>query len=71
MEDMLEASGMVAHFVRLTEAEIVNNRDSLIGDRLWVPRYRPSTAVELEAVRPMKDHCGTRRGRQGRVNLNS
>jgi hypothetical protein len=53
MEDMLRAAGMVAHLVRLMEREIVNNRDSLIGDRLWRPRYRSTTPEELAAVPPI------------------
>ncbi|MDB5583981.1 MAG: hypothetical protein JWR80_9157 [Bradyrhizobium sp.] len=55
MADMLEAAGMVSHFVRLMENEIVNNRDRLVGDRLWPPRYRQSTHEELNAVPPVPE----------------
>jgi hypothetical protein len=55
MPDMIEAAGLVSHFVKLMEAEIVNNRDALIGDKLWPKRYRESTHEELEAVAPAPD----------------
>lgn len=55
MADMLKAAGLVTHFGRLMEAEIVSNRDSLIGDRFWPPRYRQSTAEELDAVPRIPD----------------
>jgi hypothetical protein len=50
--DMLEAAGLVSHLLKLMESEIVNNRDALIGDRLWPRRYRESSKEELEAVTP-------------------
>lgn len=55
MADMLEAAGKVSHFVRLMEREIVNNRDSLVGDRLWPPRYRQSTREELDTLPPVPE----------------
>lgn len=55
MDNMLEAAGRVSHLIRCMEAEIVNNRDSLIGDRLWPRRYRESTKEELEALTPPPD----------------
>jgi hypothetical protein len=55
MPSMLEAAGLVSHFVKLMEAEIVNNRDALIGDRLLPRRYRESSNEELEAVTPPPD----------------
>jgi hypothetical protein len=53
MPEMSEAAGNVSHFLRLMEAEIVSNRDALIGDRLWPRRYRESSRAELEDVRPL------------------
>jgi len=52
MPDMLEAAGMVSHFLRLMESEIVNNRDALIGDKLWPRRYRECSEAELNDVKP-------------------
>jgi hypothetical protein len=55
MPDMLEAAGLVSHFVKLIEAEIVDNRDALIRDRLWPRRYRETNQEELDAVVPPPD----------------
>jgi len=52
LAEMVEAGGMVAHFLRLFEAEIVNNRDSLIGDRIFHRRYKPTSQTALDAFIP-------------------
>lgn len=52
MEELIKAGGMVGHFLRLMEAEIVNNRDALIRDRFFPKRFKPSTDAEIDAVMP-------------------
>jgi hypothetical protein len=52
LEELATTGGKVAHFLRLMEAEIVNNRDALIGDRMLPRRFKESTADEIDAVIP-------------------
>ncbi len=48
IESLVEAGGQVGHFLRLMEQEIVNNRDALIRDRIWHPRFKRSSQEEIE-----------------------
>lgn len=53
--EVMSAGGEVSHFIRLMEAEIIDNRDSLIGDKVLPKRYRPSTQKALEERAPRPD----------------
>lgn len=46
------ACGLISHFLRLLEGEIIANRDYLLHDHLFPKRYRPATEEEIAAVPP-------------------
>jgi hypothetical protein len=55
IEELVQSSGQVAHFIRLMEAEIINNRDSLVGDYVFFKKFKGSTDEELSSMPPPPD----------------
>ena len=52
LADVVNASGQVAHFLRLMEEEIIRNRDHLLGDHFLPKRYTETTQDAIKAVVP-------------------
>ncbi len=48
VEELINASGRVGHFIRLIEQEIISNRDSLLGAGVFPKKYRETTEAEIE-----------------------
>jgi hypothetical protein len=46
------AFGKVAHLTRLMEAEMIRNRDRLLGDYFFFKRYVPTARDEIQAENP-------------------
>lgn len=65
LDELIDAAGQVGHFLRLMEAEIVNNRDALIKDRVFWKRFRASTPEEIENPVPRPEGTPFVRSRAG------
>jgi hypothetical protein len=50
LEELIDAGGWVAHFLRLMEQEIIKNRDYLLWDKFFPKRYSETTAKEMEEM---------------------
>jgi len=55
VDELVQSSGQVGHFIRLMEAEIINNRDALVGDFIFFKRFKGSTDKELSSMLPPPD----------------
>lgn len=55
ISDVMAASGMIGHFIRLMEQEIIRNRDHLLSDHIFPKRYLRTTPEQLEAVVPLPE----------------
>ncbi|HEX3856743.1 MAG TPA: hypothetical protein VHY30_05540 [Verrucomicrobiae bacterium] len=55
LEDVVDASGRVGHFIRLMEEEIIRNRNQLLRDGLFRKPYKATTQKEIEAEIPRPD----------------
>lgn len=53
IEEVVQAIGENAHFLRLMEDEIIRNRDKLLGDYLLWKRYKRTSQEELESRLPL------------------
>ena len=53
--EIVLSSGQVGHFIGLMEAEIINNRDALVGDYIFSKKYRGSTDKEISSMHPPPD----------------
>lgn len=51
-DEIIFASGLVGHFNKLMEAELIKNRDALIGDYFFFKRFKGSTDEEISSVQP-------------------
>lgn len=55
LEDVIDASGRVGHFLRLMEQEIICNQDFLLGKSHRLRRYKTTTQSEIETEIPPPD----------------
>lgn len=55
IDEIVMASGRIGHFLRLLEAEIINNRDVLLTDHILPRRYLVTSKKDIENEIPPPD----------------